>query len=321
MTVDSKEVIGVLLMAYGSPERIEDLRPYLLDIRGGRETPDALVSEMTGRYRLIGGHSPLLMWTRRQGQALEGVLNDRFSTDGKRFKVYLGMRHWEPRIKEAVSQILEDGVQNVVGLVMAPHNSRMSTGAYYARLDEAIQELDAKFTVLPIEQWHDHPGLIAAITENVRQAQKSFGEQVPYVIFSAHSLPSRILAQGDPYDAQLRETARLLAESLHLEVGRWQFCYQSAGQSGEPWLGPAIEDVIMALLRAGEKNLLVAPIGFVCDHVEVLYDIDIVCKNLAEEHGARLVRSQSLNDSPVFITALADIVANRYERFRIGVAR
>jgi ferrochelatase len=319
MSVDSQEVIGVLLMAYGSPERIEDLRSYLLDIRGGRETPDALVAEMTGRYRLIGGRSPLLMWTRRQGQALEDVLNDRFSDDGKRFKVYLGMRHWEPRIKEAVGQIMEDGVQNVVGLVMAPHNSRMSIGAYYAKLDEAIQELDAKINILPIEQWHDHPGLIAAIKENVLQAQKPFGDQVPYLIFSAHSLPSRILAQGDPYDAQLRETARLLAESLYLDDGRWQFCYQSAGQSGETWLGPAIEEVIMDLMRAGEKNLLVVPIGFVCDHVEVLYDVDIVCKKLAEEHGARLERSQSLNDSPVFIAALADIVANRYERFQVGV--
>ncbi|MEJ2598891.1 MAG: ferrochelatase [Anaerolineales bacterium] len=320
MGLKSKEIVGVLLMAYGSPERIEDLRPYLLDIRGGRETPDSLVAEMTGRYRLIGGQSPLLMWTRRQGQALEKLLNERRSSGGEQFRIYLGMRHWEPRIKEALEQILADGVQTVVGLVMAPHNSRLSTGAYYAKLEEAIRDLEADITVLPIKQWHDHPGLIRAITENVRQAQGAFDDQVPYVIFSAHSLPARILSQGDPYDAQLKETAGLLAESLNLDQGRWQFCYQSAGQSAEPWLGPPIEDVIKTLLKAGEKNFLIVPIGFVCDHVEVLYDIDIVCKKLAEDHGARLVRSQSLNDSATFIAALADIVAQRYEQFRIGVA-
>jgi ferrochelatase len=319
MPADTKGVVGVLLMAYGSPERIEDLRPYLLDIRGGRETPDALVEEMTERYRLIGGRSPLLMWTRRQGLALENLLNERYAFDGRRYKAYFGMRHWEPRIKVAVEQIMADGVQDVVGLVMAPHNSRMSIGAYYAKLQEAIQELDAPINILSIEQWHDHPGLIRAISEKATQARQGFGAEDPYVIFSAHSLPARILAQGDPYDAQLRETAALLSKSLDLKEDRWQFCYQSAGQSAEPWLGPAIEQVIMGLLEAGERNFMVVPIGFVCDHVEVLYDIDIVCKDLAEKHGARLIRSQSLNDSPTFIAALAELVSERYKQDGVRV--
>jgi ferrochelatase len=320
MSGEINEIVGVLLMAYGSPERIEDLRPYLLDIRGGRSTPDSLVEEMTDRYRLIGGKSPLLMWTRRQGVALENQLNERYADDGKRYRVYFGMRHWEPRIKEAVEQIMADGVHNVVGLVMAPHNSRMSIGAYFAKLQEAVQELDAGIQILPIEQWHNHPGFIAAVTEQARRAQETFGGEVPYVIFSAHSLPARILAQGDPYDSQLRETAALLSQSLDLREGRWQFCYQSAGQSAEPWLGPAIEEVITSLLQTGEKNILVVPIGFVCDHVEVLYDIDIVCKGIAEKRGARLIRSQSLNDSPTLIAALAEIVDERYEQFRVGIA-
>jgi ferrochelatase len=320
MSGEINEIVGVLLMAYGSPERIEDLRPYLLDIRGGRATPDSLVEEMTDRYRLIGGKSPLLMWTRRQGVALENQLNERYADDGKRYRVYFGMRHWEPRIKEAVEQIMADGVHNVVGLVMAPHNSRMSIGAYFAKLQEAVQELDAGIQILPIEQWHNHPGFIAAVTEQARRAQETFGGEVPYVIFSAHSLPARILAQGDPYDSQLRETAALLSQSLDLREGRWQFCYQSAGQSAEPWLGPAIEEVITSLLQTGEKNILVVPIGFVCDHVEVLYDIDIVCKGIAEKRGARLIRSQSLNDSPTLIAALAEIVDERYEQFRVGIA-
>jgi ferrochelatase len=320
MSGEINEIVGVLLMAYGSPERIEDLRPYLLDIRGGRATPDSLVEEMTDRYRLIGGKSPLLMWTRRQGVALENQLNERYADDGKRYRVYFGMRHWEPRIKEAVEQIMADGVHNVVGLVMAPHNSRMSIGAYFAKLQEAVQELDAGIQILPIEQWHNRPGFIAAVTEQARRAQETFGGEVPYVIFSAHSLPARILAQGDPYDSQLRETAALLSQSLDLREGRWQFCYQSAGQSAEPWLGPAIEEVITSLLQTGEKNILVVPIGFVCDHVEVLYDIDIVCKGIAEKRGARLIRSQSLNDSPTLIAALAEIVDERYEQFRVGIA-
>jgi ferrochelatase len=320
MSGDVNEVVGVLLMAYGSPEHIEDLRPYLLDIRGGRATPDSLVEEMTERYRLIGGKSPLLMWTRRQGIALENQLNERFAGDGKRYKVYFGMRHWEPRIKEAVEQILADGIHNVVGLVMAPHNSRMSIGAYFAKLHEAVQELGADINILPIEQWHDHPGFIAAVTEQAGRAREALGSEDAYVIFSAHSLPARILAQGDPYEEQLRETAALLSQSLDLEEGRWQFCYQSAGQSAEPWLGPAIEEVLAALLQAGEKNILVVPIGFVCDHVEVLYDIDIVCKGIAEKNGARLIRSQSLNDSPTLIAALAEIVEERYEQFRVGKA-
>lgn len=305
--------VGVLLMAYGSPERIEDLGAYLLDIRGGRPTPPELVAEITERYLQIGGRSPLLDRTREQMQALEAELNRRTAANAAansevRYRGYLGMRHWEPRIKEAVRQMVADGIRQVVGLVMAPHSSQLSTGAYYQKLYEAIEELGADLDVIRIESWHDHPGLIAAIAEQAEAALAGFAPEQPRVIFTAHSLPARALAQGDPYEQQLHETADLVAERLGLPEGGWQFCYQSAGQSAGPWLGPAVEEVVTELARAGEKNLLVVPVGFVSDHVEVLYDIDIACRELAAAEGARLERSGSLNASPRFIAALADIV-------------
>lgn len=300
--------IAVLLMAYGSPESLADLEPYLLDIRGGRPTSPHLVAEITERYRLIGGRSPLLDLTRAQAAALEAELNRRAPAAGPRFRTFLGMRHWEPRIKQAVAEIQAAGLREVVGLVMAPHSSRLSTGAYYARLEEAMAELGADLRLVRIEAWHDHPGLIDALAERVTAALEKFAGRTPYIIFSAHSLPERILAMGDPYAAQLHETAGLLAGRLGLKDGCWSFSYQSAGQSAEPWLGPPIEAEVARLAQSGERDLLVVPIGFVCDHVEVLYDIDIACRELAAQNGARLERTESLNASPTFIAALADLV-------------
>ena len=304
--------IGILLMAYGGPDSLDDIEPYLLDIRGGRPTSPELVEEIRERYALIGGRSPLLELTRQQAQALEAQLN---CSGEARYRVYVGMRHWQPRIKETVADMVEDGIEQAVTLVMAPHYSRMSTGAYFARLDEALDDLGADIVFTRIESWHDHPGLIAALEEKTIEALARFErdgtDALHKVIFSAHSLPTRILDWGDPYDAQLNETAGRVAERLDLPPDRWLFCYQSAGRSPEPWLGPQIEDVIVELAQAGEKRLLMAPIGFVCDHVEVLYDIDIESRGLAEAHGARLERSESLNASPTFIAALADMVKSK----------
>jgi ferrochelatase len=311
----STQTIGILLMAYGSPDRLEDMAEYLLDIRGGRPTSEALVHEISERYAMIGGRSPLLDLTRLQASSLEEALNRRYASQGLSFRPYTGMRHWEPRIKAAVAEMARDGIHKVVALVMAPHSSQMSTGAYFARLDEAIAELGVEMDIARVESWHEHPGLIAAIAEKVTAALAKFEDASymgsPYVIFTAHSLPARILAQGDPYDAQLHETAGMLAERLGLLPGRWRFSYQSAGQSPEPWLGPQIEQVVRELALSGEKELLVVPVGFVCDHVEVLYDIDIAARQIAAEHGAHLERSASLNASPTFIAALADIVSAR----------
>lgn len=310
-TLPGIKTIGLLLMAYGSPDSLDDMEAYLLDIRGGRPTSAALVEEIKERYAEIGGRSPLLDITRQQAAALEAEMNRRDGASGVAFRSYVGMRHWDPRIKEAVAQMAEDGITEVIAMVMAPHSSRMSTGAYYNSLLEAISELGVNLDIAWVENWHDHPGLIEAIAEKAAAALERFEGERPFVIFTAHSLPARILAQADPYDDQLNETARLLAERLELASGRWRFSYQSAGQSPEPWLGPQIEEVVVELAESGEKNLLVVPIGFVCDHVEVLYDIDIACRRIAAEHGARLERSASLNTSPAFIRALADIARER----------
>jgi len=271
-----------------------------------------LVDEIKERYALIGGRSPLLDITRRQAETLEAELN---RAGGVCYRAYVGMRHWQPRIKEAVARMAGDGIEQAVALVMAPHYSRMSGGAYFQRLDEALQETGAQVSFTRIESWHDHPGFLAALADKARAALKRFAQDgsavLPKVMFTAHSLPTRILDWGDPYDAQLRQTATLLAGRLGLPAERWLFCYQSAGRSSEPWLGPPIEDVIVELAQAGEKRLLAVPIGFVCDHVEVLYDLDIESRQLAEAHGARLERSESLNASPAFIAALADIVKSK----------
>lgn len=304
----SPTLTGLLLMAYGSPECLDDLEPYLLDIRGGRPTPPALVQEIRHRYAQIGGRSPLLDLTKAQAYALQSEMNRRFAGRGRTFWAYTGMRHWEPRIHAAVSQMQQDGIQQAVALVMAPHSSRMSTGAYFDRLDQALAQTQASFPVTRIHNWHNHPGLIAAIAYNARLALQAFGDARPRLIFTAHSLPQRILQEGDPYDAQLNETAELVARQLQLPASRWRFCYQSAGQSQETWLGPPVEQVVVEEAAAGEKNLLVVPVGFVCDHVEVLYDIDIAARELARQHGARLERSPSLNDSPILINALADLI-------------
>jgi len=300
--------IGVLMMAYGSPDSLDQMEEYLLDIRGGRATPPSLVEEIKERYARIGGRSPLLDLTLAQAFALDKELNRRHNPTGMRFRVYVGMRHWAPRIEEAAAQIVADGIDRLVALVMAPHQSRLSTGAYFRKLEEAIAELGMRPAIGRVESWHDHPDLIVALAEKAASAIARFVDGTPFVIFTAHSLPNRILAEGDPYDRQLRETAQLLAGRLSLAGGRWCFCYQSSGRSSEPWLGPQIEETILDLIKDGEKELLVVPIGFVCDHVEVLYDIDIAARELAEAHGARLERSVSLNSSPALISALADLV-------------
>ena len=309
----ARSPIAVLMMAYGSPESLDEMEAYLLDVRGGRPTPPALVEEISHRYALIGGRSPLLELTRKQADALESLLNQSKPKGYPDFRTYLGMRHWQPRIAGAVSQIAADGIRQVVALVMAPHSSRMSTGMYFARLEEAIADQGLDLQVIPIDSWHNSPGFIEAIASRAMDALQHFESGQPYIVFTAHSLPTRILQQGDPYDTQLRETADLVAERLGWTADRWEFCYQSAGQSPEPWLGPQIEEVVVRLARSGKKELLVVPVGFVCDHVEVLYDIDIAAKGLAAQHGAHLERSASLNDSPLLIGALAELVLDALE--------
>jgi ferrochelatase len=297
----SERQTAVLLLAYGGPESLEDIPAYLLDIRGGRETPQHLIDEITDRYRQIGGCSPLLAIT----QSAASKLNERLGVP-----VYVGMRHWTPYIRDVVSQMVEDGVRRIVAICMAPHYSMMSIGTYRARLDEALAGHDARVEVDFVESWGTQQDYLRGLAANVQAALARFpaaaGDAVK-VVFTAHSLPAFILERGDPYDAQLRETAQLLAGALDLPADRWTFAYQSAAQTGTPWLGPQIEELIPTLAAEGERNLLIAPIGFIADHVEVLYDLDIGVQQIAHEAGVRVERPAMLNDSAPLVDALASL--------------
>jgi ferrochelatase len=300
------ETIGALLMAYGGPDSLDDIPAYLLDIRGGRPTSPELIDEITENYRRIGGKSPLLDITRRQAALVEAKLNAG-APPGVHFKTYIGMRHWTPWIKDAVAQMMVEGVRQAVALALAPHYSSMSIAKYFEKLDEALAAYDQPFTYRAIQSYHDHPLYLEALARRVSAGLANMPADT-LVIFSAHSLPTRIIEQGDPYDSQLRETAQLVADKVGLRDDQWTFSYQSAGRSPEPWLGPQIQDYVVELAEQGHKNLLSCVIGFVADHVEILFDIDIKAKQAAQRAGARLVRVPSLNDDPLFIAALADVV-------------
>jgi ferrochelatase len=274
-------------MAYGSPERIEDIRAYLEDIREGRAVSDEAVAALTERYRRIGGRSPLDEITERQRAALERELG---------MPVHVGMKHWRPRIAEAVEAALAGGAGAIVGLVLAPHYSRLSIAGYRERLEGA---LDGRAELRFVESWHDHAPFLDLLSERVRGTDA-------HVIFTAHSLPERILATGDPYKDQLLETSRLVAERAGLES--WSFAFQSASPTGEPWLGPDILDELDDLHARAVPKVLVCPVGFVSDHLEILWDLDIEARDRAAELGLEFDRIESLNDDPAFIRALAELV-------------
>jgi ferrochelatase len=296
---------AVLLMAYGGPDSLADIPAYLQDVRGGRPTPQPLVDEITHRYAQIGGRSPLLEITRRAAARLGDELG---------LPVYVGMRHWRPYIRQAVAQMAADGVDQCVAIVMAPHYSRMSVGAYRAKLEEALAAEGALMTVDMVESWGLQPEYLAGLAKNIRETWARFAPHARdrmQFIFTAHSLPASLIASGDPYQDQLRQTAAALADLLGLAETRWQFCYQSAPKADIPWLGPQVEAVIPALAEAGHRDVLVAPVGFVADHVEVLYDLDIELQEIAAAHGVHLERPAMLNDSPALIAALAALVRAR----------
>ena len=300
------ERVGVLLLAHGSPESVEQMEQYLLHIRGGRPTPAALVDEMKRRYTLVGGRSPLLDITRAQARALQERLND---GGEKEYRTYVGMRHWNPFIEETMAEMLQDGVKQAVAVCMAPQFSQLSVGAYFQKVREALEPTGNTISFRYVSSWHDNPFFIRAVAEKLISARERMGTADDLrVIFTAHSLPASVLEQGDPYDAQVHETARLVAAQVGLDQSDWQFCYQSAGATSVPWLGPALNDVVSRLGESGIRKVLVVPVGFVADHVEILYDIDVEARGAAEKAGVHLERTESLNVSPSFIEALADVV-------------
>ena len=299
--------IGVLIMAYGGPNSLEEIAGYLADIRSGRVTTPAVLQEIRHNYEQIGGKSPLLEITQQQVAAIEEQLDDRF-------RCYLGMRHWAPWIEETVAEMIDDGVTHAVSLVLAPHYSKMSVAKYQKKVQDGLEMYHGDIAFEHIASYHDAPKYIEALAKRVRQGLARWPEEEQedvHVIFSAHSLPVRIMKMGDPYDEQLRETARLVAGEAGLGEEQWSWSYQSAGRSPEPWLGPQIEEHIPELARQGVTKVVSVPVGFVSDHVEILYDIDIQAQEVAKKHGVELERPPALNTDPLFIEQLAALIRER----------
>ena len=281
---------AVVLMAYGSPERLADVPAYYADIRGGRPIAPENLADLVERYRRLGieDSSPLNAITEQTRAALEAALG---------VPVYTGMKHWPPRIADAAESALAGGADRVVGLVLAPHYSALSIKGYCDQLEQA---LGGRAALTFVESWHTEPGFVDLLADRVRGTQS-------HVVFSAHSLPERILATGDPYKDQLLETAGLVAEAAGLGE-QWSFSFQSESPTGEPWLGPDILDHLAALHERGVVDVLICPVGFVSDHLEIRWDIDVEAQERAAELGMRLARIEMPNADPAFVETLAGIV-------------
>jgi protoporphyrin/coproporphyrin ferrochelatase len=280
---------AVVLMAYGSPERLSDVPAYYCDIRGGRPIAPEHLADLVERYRRLGieDSSPLNAITEATRAALENELG---------LPVFTGMKHWTPRIADAAAAALATGAGEVVGLVLAPHYSALSIAGYREQLEGALaRRAELRF----VESWHDEPGFVELLAERVRGTDA-------HVVFTAHSLPARILDAGDPYRDQLLETSRLVAEAAGL--GSWSFSFQSESPTGEPWLGPDILDHLESLARQGVGHVLVCPVGFVSDHLEIRWDLDVEAREKAAELGLRLERIEMPNAEPAFVRTLAGIV-------------
>lgn len=296
-------MIGVLLMAYGAAVDLDDLPRYYTHIRHGHPPSAEQLQNLTDRYQAIGGHSPLLEITQAQARTLSLHLN---RIHPGTYKVYLGLKHAKPFIADGVETMVRDGVTEAIGIVLAPHYSRLSVGDYLKEVDAARERLHADFVWHGVKNWHREPLLIEALATRVKAARELFSGKPSMVIFTAHSLPQSILKDGDPYPQQLRETGEAVAE--YLALPEYTFSWQSAGRTREPWMGPDILDKITALASEGWVRQLVCPVGFVSDHLEILYDLDIEARRHAESRGVHLERTALFNDDPDLAEILADVV-------------
>ena len=280
-----------LLLAHGAPERVDDVESYLSFVRGGRPGSPKILEEVRSRYEAIGGASPLLRWTRTQAEALEQLLG---------MPVFFGMRNWHPFIRETMDRVKDAGIERIAAVCLAPQFSELSVGLYIKRTEEAAREAGVAAEFRWAKSFHDDPALIRAFGELLRPVVG--GRRV---LFTAHSLPEKALAADDPYDRETHGTAAAVAQYLGLTD--WDFAYQSQGMTGDTWLGPTVESRLDAYAAEGVKSVVIDPIGFVCDHVEVLYDIDVLFRGYAKERGIELLRPKSLNGSPLFTEALAGV--------------
>jgi protoporphyrin/coproporphyrin ferrochelatase len=320
---------AVLLLAHGTPNVLGEMAEYLGKVTGGRALPEEVVKELQHRYGLIGlGETPgaeappLTKWTLLQGRLLEQVLND---------KVYVGMRNWHPYIADVIAQMRLDGVTHIKAVCLAPQNSRTSVGLYRRAVLAAAANLEVEF----VSGWAEHPLLAQAFAEKLQPVWASAcaesGRRVP-VLFTAHSVPCRTVMTGeasvagarpgtpeqtspDPYPVEAKRTGQMVADRMSaLGFGDkdWYFAFQSQGISGGPWIGPTVEDTLKAIKEEGHVGVVMQPVGFLCDHVEILYDIDIAFKETAQRLGLNLWRAESLNDSPMLVQALAEVVSGQY---------
>ena len=305
--------VGVLVMAYGGPASLGEIPGYLADIRHGRPTPRAVLEEITENYRAIGGSSPLLAVSQRQADALATELGDDY-------RCYVGMRHWAPWIEDVVGRMVGDGVTHAVGVVLAPHFSALSVARYQQKVADGLDLYRGRIHFEQVPSYHDAPGLVDAFAARVEEGLSRWPEEERgrvHVVFSAHSLPQRVLASGDPYGEQCLETAELVAACAALSEDRWSWAWQSAGRTPEPWAGPDIGEHLAELAGQGVRDVVSVPVGFVSDHVEILFDIDHRAAEIAAGLGIRLERPPALNDDPVFVAVLAQLVRERAESWLV----
>lgn len=306
----SRKKMGLLVMAYGTPYQEEDIERYYTHIRHGRRPSEELIADLKGRYEAIGGLSPLAKITDAQAAALESKLNA--SQDQIEFKTYLGLKHIEPFIEDAVQQMKEDGIEEAVSIVLAPHFSTFSVKSYNDRAKQESDKINGP-AIIPVESWYQEPKFIQYWVD---QLQTTISKMTPeqqedfVLVVSAHSLPEKILQNGDPYPDQLHETAKLIAEAAN--VKNYAVGWQSAGQTPEPWLGPDVQDLTRDLFNEkGYKAFIYIPAGFIAEHLEVLYDNDYECKVVTDEIGAAYYRPEMPNANPAFIDALATVIMKR----------
>ncbi|WP_053365493.1 ferrochelatase [Bacillus sp. FJAT-27245] len=303
----AKKTMGLLVMAYGTPYTLDDLERYYTHIRHGRKPSEEMIEELRGRYEAIGGISPLSHITEEQAKGLEDRLNE--VQEEIEFKMYLGLKHINPFIEDAVKQMHEDGIEEAVSIVLAPHFSTFSVKSYNGRAKEEAEKLGGP-KIVSVESWYDEPKFISHWAKKVKdvfEKMPSGEKEKAVLIVSAHSLPERILQSGDPYPDQLKETADLIAAEAG--ISQYAVGWQSAGQTPEPWLGPDVQDLTRELHeKHGYKAFVYVPVGFVSDHLEVLYDNDYECKVVTDEIGAAYYRPQMPNSQADFIDAMATVI-------------
>ncbi|WP_349409613.1 ferrochelatase [Pseudalkalibacillus sp. SCS-8] len=307
-----KKKIGVLVMAYGTPRHPDEIESYYTHIRRGKKPPREDLQDLVNRYEAIGGVSPLAKITNDQKEKLEEKLNEWH--DDIEFKTYLGLKHIDPFVEDAVQQMKKDGIEEAVSIVLAPHYSTFSVKSYNGRAIEEAERIGGP-SITPVDSWYDEPGYIQYWAEQVKKTYEQIPEnehKCTIVIFSAHSLPQRIISMGDPYPEQLEETARLIAEAAGIQ--NYTTGWQSAGNTPEPWIGPDVQDLTRDLFeQEGFNHFIYCPVGFVAEHLEVLYDNDYECKVVTDQLGANYYRPEMPNAKPEFIETLARVVSKKLE--------